>query len=105
MFRSTHCFRNLLRKVFRSIQRKIIKNEWCANTSFADVTTLPREPESAEDTMAKAVGPLEREMVERVRPVPSWTSLPAAGSTDNLKAQRKSIPKMAIWTSAAEKST
>ena len=32
--------------------------------------------------MAEAVGPLEQEMVERVKPVPSWTSLPAAGSTD-----------------------
>jgi hypothetical protein len=53
--------------------------------------------------MAEAVGPLEREMVERIRPVPLWTSLPAAGSTDSSKALRKSIPKMAIWTSACRK--
>jgi hypothetical protein len=30
MFGSTHCPRNLFRKIFRRIHRKIIKNEWCA---------------------------------------------------------------------------
>jgi hypothetical protein len=34
-------------------------------------------------TQWRAVRPLEREMVERVWPVPSRTSLPAASSTDS----------------------
>jgi hypothetical protein len=64
------------------------------------LATWLREPGSDEDMMAEANGPLERKIVETIRPVPLRTSLPAAGSTDSLKALRKSIPKMAIWTSA-----
>ncbi len=48
------------------------------------------------DWMAEAVAPLEDKMVDGVSPVPAWTNLPAAGSTDSLYALRKFIPKMVI---------
>ncbi len=53
-------------------------------TADDEEAAWPRGPGTAEDTITEAVGPLEREMVERVRPVPSWNSLPADGSTDSL---------------------
>ncbi len=55
------------------------------------------------DLIVKAVAPLVEVMVDRASPVPVWTSLPPAGSTDRLLALRKSIPRIAIWISACRK--
>jgi hypothetical protein len=77
-----------------------------ASTVDNSVAAWPRKTGTADHTlansrlMAEAVAPLVDEMVEKVRPVPAWNSLPAFGYTDSLWAIRKSIPKMAIWTSA-----
>jgi hypothetical protein len=53
-------------------------------TADGEVAAWPRGPGTADGSMAEAVAPLEDEMVERVRPVPSWTSLSAVGSKDSL---------------------
>ncbi len=52
--------------------------------------------------MTEAVGPLVTAVVRKMRP-PAWTSLQFAGSTVRLLARKKSIPKMAVETSASKK--
>ncbi len=52
--------------------------------------------------MTEAVGPLVTAMVGKMRP-PAWTSLQLAGSTVRLWACKKSIPRMAVETSANKK--
>ncbi len=50
--------------------------------------------------MTEAVGPLVTAMVGKTH---AWTSLQLAGSTVRLWARKKSIPKMAVETSASKK--
>ena len=52
--------------------------------------------------MTEAVGPLVTAVVGKMRP-PDWISLQLAGSTVSLWARKKSIPKMAVETSASKK--
>jgi hypothetical protein len=52
--------------------------------------------------MTEAVGPLVTAEVGKTRP-PACTSRQLAGSTDRLWARRKSIPRMAVETSASKK--
>jgi hypothetical protein len=52
--------------------------------------------------MTEAVGPLVTAVVGKTRP-PAWTSLQLAGSTVRLWARKKSIPRMAVETSASKK--
>jgi len=52
--------------------------------------------------MTEAVGPLVTAVVGKMRP-PDWISLQLAGSTVSLWARKKSIPKMAVETSANKK--
>ncbi len=52
--------------------------------------------------MTEAVGPLITAVVGKTRS-PAWTSLQLAGSTVRLCARKKSIPKMAMETSASKK--
>jgi hypothetical protein len=52
--------------------------------------------------MTEAVGPLVTAVVGKTRP-PAWTSLQLAGSTVRLWAHKKSIPRMAVETSASKK--
>ncbi len=53
--------------------------------------------------MTEAVGPRVTAMVGKTRP-PAWTSLQLAGSTVRLWARKKSIPRMAVETSASKNS-
>ena len=52
--------------------------------------------------MTEAVGPLVTAVVGKMRP-PDWISLQLAGSTVSLWARKKSIPKIAVETSANKK--
>ena len=52
--------------------------------------------------MTEAVGPLVTAVVGKTR-LPDWISLQLAGSTVSLWARKKSIPKMAVETSANKK--
>jgi hypothetical protein len=52
--------------------------------------------------MTEAVGPLVTAVVGKTRP-PAWTSLHLAGSTVRLWARKKSLPRMAVETSASKK--
>ncbi len=52
--------------------------------------------------MTEAVGPLVTADVGKTRP-PECTSRQLAGSTDRLCARKKSIPRMAVETSASKK--
>jgi hypothetical protein len=52
--------------------------------------------------MTEAVGPLVTAVVGKMRP-PACTSRQLAGSTDRLWARKKSIPRMAVETSASKK--
>ncbi len=52
--------------------------------------------------MTEAVGPLVTAVVGKTR-LPAWTSLQLAGSTIRLWARKKSIPRMAVETSASKK--
>jgi hypothetical protein len=52
--------------------------------------------------MTEAVGPLVTAVVGKTRP-PDCTSRHLAGSTDRLWARKKSIPKIAVETSANKK--
>jgi hypothetical protein len=52
--------------------------------------------------MTEAVGLLVTAVVGKMRP-PDWISLQLAGSTISLWARKKSIPKMAVETSANKK--
>ena len=52
--------------------------------------------------MTEAVGLLVTVVVGKTRP-PAWTSLQLAGSTVRLWARKKSIPRMAVETSASKK--
>ena len=52
--------------------------------------------------MTEAVGPLVTAVVGKMRP-PDWISLQLAGSTVSLWARKKSMPKMAVETSANKK--
>ncbi len=51
--------------------------------------------------MTEAVGPLVTAVVGKTWP-PAWTRLQLAGSTDRLWACKKSIPRMAVETSASK---
>jgi hypothetical protein len=46
-------------------------------TAEGEVAAWPREPGTANEMMAEADALLEDDMMQRVRPVPSWTNLPA----------------------------
>ncbi len=52
--------------------------------------------------MIEAVGPLVTAVVGKTRPL-ACTSRQLAGSTDRLWARKKSIPRMAVETSASKK--
>jgi hypothetical protein len=52
--------------------------------------------------MTEAVGPLVTAVVGKTR-LPAWTSLQFAGSTVKLWDRKKSIPRMAVETSASKK--
>ncbi len=52
--------------------------------------------------MTEAVGLLVTAVVGKTRP-PAWTSLKLAGSTVRLWTRKKSIPRMAVETSASKK--
>jgi hypothetical protein len=53
--------------------------------------------------MTEAEGPLVTAIVGKTRS-PAWTSLQLAGSTVRLWARKKSIPRMAVETSASKNS-
>jgi hypothetical protein len=74
------------------------------NTSFADVASWPREPGSTEETMIKAVGPLERKMVERVRPVYILDQLASNGIHRQLESPEEINPQDGHLDSSLQKS-
>jgi hypothetical protein len=57
---------------------------------------------SGAPVMTEAVGPLVTAVVGKTQP-PTWTNLQLAGSTVRLWARKKSIPRMAVETSAGRK--
>jgi hypothetical protein len=59
-------------------------------------------PEVGGDAPVMTEGPLVTAVVGKMR-LPDWISLQLAGSTVSLWARKKSIPKMAVETSANKK--